>query len=113
MCFVCKLSFGLGKTLVAHAIGEHGAQLDDEEKRILAKANTSVILQLEPVASPVTAGQQHSHSSNSSPADNVKTEGNQDESFESKEQPFRSTGQSPAVLPVAATAGFGNRFLSP
>ena len=102
MCFVCKLSFGLAKTLVAHATGEHGVQLDDEEKRILAQANTSAILQLvgkskepvisflEPVASPVTAAQQqHSHSNNSSPADEVDdvktTEENHDESFETKE----------------------------
>ena len=39
MCFVCKLSFGLAKTVVAHATGEHVVQLDDEEKRILAQAN--------------------------------------------------------------------------
>ncbi|EFX89653.1 hypothetical protein DAPPUDRAFT_40221, partial [Daphnia pulex] len=45
MCFVCKLSFGLAKTLMSHATGEHGVRLDDEEKRILGQANTSAILQ--------------------------------------------------------------------
>ena len=110
MCFVCKLSFGLAKTLMSHATGEHGVQLDDEEKRILGQANTSAILQLvgkskepvisflEPVTSPAnqttTAGQQqpsNSHNNNSSSidemdVDDIKAEPiNNDESFETKE----------------------------
>ena len=46
MCFVCKLSFGLASSLTAHATGEHGLRLDDEEKRILNSRNPSAIVQL-------------------------------------------------------------------
>ena len=116
MCFVCKLSFGLAKTLVAHATGEHGVQLDDEEKRILAQANTSAILQLvgkskepvisflEPVASPVTATaqQQHSHSNNSSPVSKQPKRITTNHS-RPKRRPFPSTGPSPAVRPATTT----------
>ena len=44
MCFVCKLSFGLAKTLVVHVTGEHGIQLDDEEKWIPSQVNTLAVL---------------------------------------------------------------------
>lgn len=57
MCFVCKLSFGFAKSFVNHALSDHPqVVLDDQEKEILQKSNTSAILQLvgkskEPVVS--------------------------------------------------------------
>ena len=45
MCFICKLSFGYAKSFVAHAIGEHGMSLNEEERNIMAQKNASAIIQ--------------------------------------------------------------------
>ncbi len=45
MCFICKLSFGYAKSFVAHAIGEHGMSLNDEEHNIIGTKNASAIIQ--------------------------------------------------------------------
>lgn len=45
MCFLCKLSFGYAKSFVAHAMGEHNINLNDEEKSIMSQKNTSAIIQ--------------------------------------------------------------------
>lgn len=45
MCFLCKLSFGYAKSFVAHAMGEHNINLNEEEKNIMSQKNTSAIIQ--------------------------------------------------------------------
>lgn len=45
MCFICKLSFGYTKSFIAHAIGEHSMDLNDEEKAIMSRKNASAIIQ--------------------------------------------------------------------
>ena len=45
MCFICKLSFGFAKSFTAHAIGEHGMSLNEEEKELMARKNASAIIQ--------------------------------------------------------------------
>lgn len=64
MCFICKLSFGYAKSFVAHATGEHGVTLQEDEYNILGHKNASAIVQcvgkekeplvsfLEPLAQP-------------------------------------------------------------
>uniref|UniRef100_A0A0L8GG66 C2H2-type domain-containing protein n=1 Tax=Octopus bimaculoides TaxID=37653 RepID=A0A0L8GG66_OCTBM len=45
MCFICKLSFGYTKSFIAHAIGEHSMDLNEEEKAIMSRKNASAIIQ--------------------------------------------------------------------
>ncbi|XP_050544657.1 zinc finger homeobox protein 3 isoform X2 [Daktulosphaira vitifoliae] len=45
MCFICKLSFGYAKSFVAHATGEHGVTLQEDEYNILGHKNASAIIQ--------------------------------------------------------------------
>ncbi|XP_013794189.2 zinc finger homeobox protein 4-like isoform X1 [Limulus polyphemus] len=45
MCFMCKLSFGYAKSFVAHAVGEHGINLLEEENNLLSQKNISAIIQ--------------------------------------------------------------------
>lgn len=45
MCFICKLSFGNSKSFVAHALGEHSMSLNEEEKSLMDRRNTSAIVQ--------------------------------------------------------------------
>lgn len=45
MCFVCKLSFGYAKSFIAHAQTDHGLTLLDSEKDVLARKNSSAIIQ--------------------------------------------------------------------
>lgn len=92
MCFICKLSFGLAKSLTAHATGEHALRLDEEEKRILSRDNTSAIVQLvgkskEAVISflePVVH-QELPPAAAAALNVSVKSEAGGDDSFESKE----------------------------
>jgi len=86
MCFICKLSFGYAKSFVAHATGEHGVTLQEDEYNILGHKNASAIVQcvgkekeplvsfLEPLAlsankahARTTSPSQSSSSSSSSP----------------------------------------------
>ncbi|KFM67159.1 Zinc finger homeobox protein 4, partial [Stegodyphus mimosarum] len=76
MCFMCKLSFGYAKSFVAHAMGEHNINLNDEEKNIMSQKNTSAIIQgvgkekepllsfLEPIPSSIAQNSAGSQSSN-------------------------------------------------
>jgi len=74
MCFICKLSFGYAKSFVAHATGEHGVTLQEDEYNILGHKNASAIVQcvgkekeplvsfLEPLAlSPSNSKAHHHH----------------------------------------------------
>ena len=45
MCFICKLSFGFAKSFVAHAVGEHSMELNEEERNIMSQKNASAIIQ--------------------------------------------------------------------
>ncbi|XP_054716559.1 zinc finger homeobox protein 3-like [Uloborus diversus] len=76
MCFLCKLSFGYAKSFVAHAMGEHNINLNEEEKNIMSQKNTSAIIQgvgkekepllsfLEPIPSSVSQNSMGSQSGN-------------------------------------------------
>ena len=67
MCFICKLSFGFAKSFVAHSLGEHNMTLNDAEKEIIGRRNSSAIIQgvgkdkdplmsfLEPTSGPKTS----------------------------------------------------------
>jgi AT-binding transcription factor 1 len=46
MCFICKLSFGYSKSLLAHATGEHRLTLTDKERNLLHVKNISAIVQV-------------------------------------------------------------------
>ncbi|CAG0912541.1 unnamed protein product [Notodromas monacha] len=45
MCFICKLSFGYVKSFVGHAMADHKLSLNSEEKELLARKNTSAVIQ--------------------------------------------------------------------
>lgn len=70
MCFVCKLSFGFSRSFANHAQAEHGVNLQDAEREVLA-ADSSAILQcvgadkipvvslLEPLGTTQAASENH------------------------------------------------------
>lgn len=45
MCFICKLSFGMGKLFSSHASTEHKLNLSESEKVLLSRENSSAIIQ--------------------------------------------------------------------
>lgn len=45
MCFICKMSFGVSKSFISHAIGEHSMDLLQAEEDILSQTNSSAIIQ--------------------------------------------------------------------
>ena len=45
MCFICKLSFGYGKSFTAHAVGEHNMTLNEDERELMSRKNASAIIQ--------------------------------------------------------------------
>ena len=45
MCFICKLSFGVSKSFIAHANAEHTMTLSKEEKAAMSQRNASAIIQ--------------------------------------------------------------------
>lgn len=45
MCFICKLSFGYSKSFIAHAVSEHSMVLNDDEKKVMLRKNSSAIIQ--------------------------------------------------------------------
>ena len=45
MCFICKLSFGYSKSFIAHAVSEHSMVLNDAEKKVMLRKNSSAIIQ--------------------------------------------------------------------
>lgn len=45
MCFICKLSFGFAKSFTSHAKTEHSMDLNEEEREIMSRKNSSAIIQ--------------------------------------------------------------------
>ena len=114
MCFLCKLSFGMAKSFVAHAVGEHGMQLNMQESRLLGQRDASAIIQglgrqkqplmsfLEPIATAASAKEAGSGEG--------REEGEGEGSADGKENVAAAAAAAVAAAAAAAAAAVTTQF---